>query len=156
MSYEKNKKNVEIAAKWLCDNNYDVWLTATRERSDPAVKAIFGSVVVGTGAYIVTKDGKAYFIANSIDAQEGEQSGVFDETFIYGGKTKFEDVFSKVMLEKVAKYDDKDTLLTMNYSSTNAMADGMKSGLWHKLLKLFPEGYDFRTSEDLFELLDLT
>lgn len=150
MSYEKNKKNVQIAAQWLREKGYDVWLTATRERSDPAVKAIFGSVVVGTGLYVVTAAGKAYLVANRIDVQEGRDSGVFDESFTYAGN--FDEVARNLFSEKIGP----GKLLCMNYSPDNAMADGMKLGMWHKLLKLFPEDYDFRSSEDLFPLLDLT
>ena len=70
MKYDSNRENVQIAAAWLREMGYDAWLTATRERSDPAVKAIFGSVVVGSGVYLVTKEGKAYLVANAIDVQE--------------------------------------------------------------------------------------
>lgn len=71
MKYDSNRENVQIAAAWLREMGYDAWLTATRERSDPAVKAIFGSVVVGSGVYLVTKEGKGYLVANAIDMQEG-------------------------------------------------------------------------------------
>lgn len=76
MKYDSNRENVQIAAAWLREMGYDAWLTATRERSDPAVKAIFGSVVVGSGVYLVTKEGKGYLVANAIDMQEGRDSGV--------------------------------------------------------------------------------
>lgn len=149
MRYEKRKENVQIAARWLRENRYDLWLTGTRERSDPAVKAIFGSCVVGTGLYIVTSGGKAYLIANAIDVQEGRQSGVFDECFVYSGN--FDEVAARFFAEVIGK----DKLLCMNYSASDPMADGMKVGFWRKLMKLLPEGYDFRSSEGLYSRLNL-
>lgn len=149
MSYERNRENIQIAAKWLREKGYDLWLTGTRERSDPAVKAIFGSVVVGTGLYVVTAEGKAYLIANAIDVQEGRDSGVFDECFVYSGN--FDEVASAFFAERIGT----DKLLCMNYSPENALADGMKLGFWKKLMKLFPAGYDFRSSEELFAQLKL-
>lgn len=150
MSYEKNKQNVRKAAAWLREKGYDLWLTGTRERSDPAVKAIFGSVVVGTGVYVVTAEGKAYLIANAIDVQEGRESGVFDECFVYQGN--FDEVARKFFAETIGT----GKLLCMNYTTGKFIADGMKLGFWRKLMKLFPEDYDFRTSEELFDILDLT
>ena len=150
MNFDKNKNNIQIAAKWLSEKGYGIWLTGTRERSDPAVKSIFGTTVIGTGLYLVGADGKAYLIANAIDAQEGRDSGVFDEVFTFSGN--FEEVAKQVISEKFGP----SKLLCMNYSPTNAFADGMKLGFWKKLTNLFPEDYDFRTSEELFELLDLS
>lgn len=149
MSYEKNRENIRIAAQWLRENGYDLWLTGTRERSDPAVRAIFGSCVVGTGLYIVTAEGKAYLIANAIDVQEGRQSGVFDECLVYSGN--FDEVARKFFAEKIGT----DKLLCMNDSPENPMADGMRLGFWKKLMKLLPEGYDFRSSETLYPRLHL-
>lgn len=149
MSYEKNKQNVRMAAEWLRENGCDAWLTATRERSDPAVKAIFGSIVVGTGLYLVTKDANAYLVANKIDIQEGRDSGVFDESFAYAGN--FEEVAGRLLAEKVRP----GALICINYSPENPMADGMKLGLWHKLLKLLPKECDFRSSEELLKKLNL-
>ena len=37
------------------------------------------------GVYLVTKEGKAYLVANAIDVQEGRDSGVFDESRVYSG-----------------------------------------------------------------------
>jgi len=149
MSYEKNRENVKIAAAWLREKGYDIWLTGTRERSDPAVKQIFGSVVVGTGLYAVTADGKAYLIANAIDVQEGRESGVFDECFVYQGN--FDEVAGKFFKETIGP----GKLLCMNYTTGSYLADGMKLGFWRKLMKLFPEDYDFRSSEELYDRLNL-
>lgn len=150
MSYEKNRKNVQIAAQWLREQGYGLWLTASRERSDPAVRKIFGSVVVGTGLYVVTAEGKAYLIANKIDVQEGQESGVFDECFVYAGN--FDQVAKDFFADKIGP----DQLMCINYTPDDGLADGMKLGFWKKLLKLLPEGYDFRSSQPLFAKLDLT
>ena len=149
MSCERNMENVQIAAQWLREKGYDLWLTGTRERSDPAVKAIFGSVVVGTGLYVVTSEGKAYLIANTIDAQEGRDSGMFDECLTYSGN--FDEVASGFFANKIGA----GKLLCMNCSPDNALADGMKLGFWKRLMKLFPADYGFRSSEELYSRLKL-
>ena len=142
MKYDSNRENVQIAAAWLREMGYDAWLTATRERSDPAVKAIFGSVVVGSGVYLVTKEGKAYLVANAIDVQEGRDN--FDEVT----RQLFTDTLS-------GGTDEHPKLICLNYSAENPLADGMKLGLWKKLMKLLPNGCDFRPSTPLYSQLKL-
>ena len=137
MKYDSTRENVQIAAAWLREMGYDAWLTATRERSDPAVKAIFGSVVVGNGVYLVTKEGKAYLVANAIDVQEGRDSGVFDESRVYSGN--FDEVTRQLFTDTLSGgTDEHPKLICLNYSAENPLADGMKLGLWKKLMKLLP------------------
>ena len=154
MNYEQNRENVQLAAAWLNKMGYDAWLTATRERSDPAVKAIFGSVVVGNGVYMVTKNGKAYLVANAIDVQEGRESGVFDECRVYSGN--FDEVAHALFAETLSGGTaESPKLICLNYSADLPFADGMKLGLWKKLMKLLPDGCDFRTSAQLYNRLNL-
>lgn len=148
MNRESKRRNVEIAAAWLRENGYDLWLSATRERSDPAIHALFGSVVVGTGLYVVTAAGKSYLIANRIDIQEGRDSGVFDEAIPYAGN--FDEVVQAFFAEKIGA----GKLMCINYSPDCARKDGMRLGLWKKLLKLLPPDYDFRSSETLYSQLN--
>ena len=149
MHYEEYRQNVQIATRWLGANQCDAWLVATRERSDPAVKAIFGSVVVGTGLYLVTKEGKAFLVANRIDIQEGRDSGVFDESFAYSGN------FTEVAGELLTNQIKPGARVCLNYSPAEPMADGMKLGLWRKLLRLLPDQCDFCSSEQLLKELNL-
>ena len=46
-------------------------------------------------------------------------------------------------------------LICLNYSAENPLADGMKLGLWKKLMKLLPNGCDFRPSTPLYSQLKL-
>lgn len=149
MMFEKSIENVKEAANWLREKNYDLWLCASREGSDPAIRPVFGVRSTGASINLVTSDGHAYMLVAAIDAQESEESGVYDKVVTYKSGT-----FDDAARDFLAEYGGKGPkLAAINFSAENPMADGMKLGLWNKILKLLPEGYDFRSSQELIEKL---
>lgn len=104
--------------------------------------------------YLVTKEGKGYLVANAIDMQEGRDSGVFDESRVYSGN--FDEVTRQLFTDTLSGgTDEHPKLICLNYSAENPLADGMKLGLWKKLMKLLPNGCDFRPSTPLYSQLKL-
>ena len=153
MNFEKKKENVAIAAQWLRENGYAVWFNLIRERSDPLVKAVFGTEPVGNAAYMIAANGEAYLVISSIDAQEGEESGVFTEVVKYGSGS-FDETFQSFCAEK---FTGDGLVGVINFSVNNALADGLKLGLWRRCVALLPQGFvDFKPSEPILDKLDLT
>ena len=93
-------------------------------------------------------------VANAIDVQEGRDSGVFDESRVYSGN--FDEVTRQLFTDTLSGgTDEHPKLICLNYSAENPLADGMKLGLWMKLMKLLPNGCDFRPSTPLYSQLKL-
>ena len=80
---EVNKQKLQQASEYLRDNNIDLWLIFASEGSDPAVKLLTGLKTVGRTAFLITKENKKYAVCSIIDAQESEESGLFDQVYKY-------------------------------------------------------------------------
>lgn len=77
--YSYHKKVIDDVITKLDESDIDLYLIITAEGCDPMTEFIPGVDTVGSSAFLFTKDGKKLATASSIDAQDVEESGLFDE-----------------------------------------------------------------------------
>src|SRR5690625_474975 len=94
--YETQKEKLTQAVDYLQQFNIDAWVIYTSEGSDPCIPLITGVGTVGPGAFIITKKGEKLAICNTIDAQDIEQSELFDEVIHYTGDLRSEEHTSEL------------------------------------------------------------
>ena len=97
----------------------DLYLIITSEGSDKMTRFIPGVDTVGSGAFFFTKEGKRYGVASTIDAQDVEESGLFDEV------VRYQDYESAVagLLEWL-----NPKRVALDFSETDAECDGLTLG----------------------------
>lgn len=134
--YAINKEKISQAQKYLCNLDIDCWLILTKEGSDPATPLMFGLSIVGDAALLITEE-KVIAICSSIDDQDIEESGLFNEVI------KYSDSFSN-SLKQVIEEDLKPEKIAINYSEKNHLADGLTVGKYRKLLKTLDAKYHGR------------
>ncbi len=81
--YSYHKKVIDDVITKLNESDIDLYLIITAEGCDPMTEFIPGVDTVGSSAFLFTKDGKKLATASSIDAQDVEESGLFDEVRHY-------------------------------------------------------------------------
>ncbi len=115
------------ATQYLKENNIDLWLIYSSEGSDPAVSLLLGLKTVGRTFFLLTREGKQYAIATIIDAQEHEDSGLFDEVIRYQGEP---DAALKSLVEKL-----NPNQIALNYSVNDHLCDGLTVGRYRYIKK---------------------
>lgn len=114
--------------------NFDVWLIVAQETGyehDPVYPLIFGERDLGKGFLILTKSGRKIAVVSGLDRTIPESTGVWDEVFVYGKKPY--DTLCEVLQEI------KPGTIAVNYSETDASADGLTYGKYLQLTKTFSE-----------------
>ena len=81
--YSYHKKAIDDMIGKLKELDIDLYVIITAEGCDPMTSFIPGVDTVGSGAFLFTKEGKKLATASSIDAQDVEESGLFDEVVRY-------------------------------------------------------------------------
>src|SRR5690625_2861041 len=102
--YETQKEKLAQAVDYLNELNIDAWVIYTSEGSDPCIPLVTGVGTVGPGAFIITKKGEKIAICSSIDAQDIEESGLFDDVLHYTGDMAqvFAETIQKIAPKKIA------------------------------------------------------
>lgn len=131
--YQVNKEKIEQAVNYLNQENIDMWIIYSSEGSDPSLSLITGIHTVGQTAFIFTKDNKKYSLCSIIDAQESEQSGLFDEVI------KYRNGLGPVLKKLVDELDPKN--IALNYSVNDNLCDGLTMGRYRWLEKTLGEKY---------------
>nr|WP_289038832.1 Xaa-Pro peptidase family protein [uncultured Allobacillus sp.] len=118
--YETQREKMNQAIDLLKEEQIDAWLIYTSESSDPCLPLVTGVKTVGPGAFIFTKEGEKVAIVSSIDAQDVEESGLFDDVIKYtsGLSEPLQAYIRKVAPEKIA----------LNISKNEHLADGLTAG----------------------------
>lgn len=133
---ELYKSKISQAVKYLNEFDIDSWIIFSSEGSDPAVQLLTGINTVGRTFFIFTKSGKRYALCSVIDAQESEESGLFDEVITYRN-----DLPEKLNLILDAI---KPKNIALNYSLNDNLCDGLTVGRYRWLSKILGEKYKSR------------
>lgn len=120
------KEKVKQAISYLKDGYADAWLIYASESSDPCLSLVPGVASVGPGVFIFTKDGGRYAVCNSIDAQDIEESGIFNDVIKI--ETSLEDSLCKLICKIAPKK------VALNYSVKEPLADGLTTGRYRWLM----------------------
>ncbi len=130
---KNNKEKMNKVANYLVENNIDLWLIYSSEGSDKANTAITGIRTIGKTFFIITKEGKAFAIANRIDSLESKNSGLFDEVIEYG------DDAGATLKETLTKLAPNS--IAVNYSKDSAFCDGLTVGRFKWLKEAIGEEF---------------
>ena len=104
-----------------------LWLIFASEGSDPAVKLLTGLKTVGRTAFLITKENKKYAVCSIIDAQESEESGLFDQVY------KYQNNLPEVLKQLIEKLNPNK--IAINYSVDDNLCDGLTVGRYRWLKK---------------------
>lgn len=139
--YSYHKKVIDDVIAKLDELDIDLYLIITAEGCDPMTSFIPGVDTVGSSAYLFTRDGRKLATASSIDAQDVEESGLFDQVIRY---ETYDDTLARMVLELQPKK------IALDYSEEIAFCDGLTMGKYEKFLKSMGN-YEFQVcSADLF------
>ena len=81
--YTKNIQFMDNMIARMKELGIDLYLIITGEGADPIPGTCFGVDTVGSSAYAFTSRGDKLAIASVIDAQDVEESGMFDKVIHY-------------------------------------------------------------------------
>ena len=139
--YSYHKKIIEDVTEKLKELDIDLYLIITAEGCDPMTSLIPGVDTVGSGAFLFAKDGRRIAVASSIDAQDVEESGLFDEVIHY-------DTYDDTLARTVIRLSPKK--IALDYSEDVPFCDGLTMGKYEKFRKYMGD-YSFEVcSADLF------
>ncbi|MDP3386481.1 MAG: Xaa-Pro peptidase family protein [Eubacteriales bacterium] len=119
-----HEEKIAQAITYLNEYDLDSWLIFSSEGSDSAVNLVTGLKTVGNTFFIITKEGHKYAIASIIDAQESENSGLFDEVIRYSNNVH--EVLNQLMMRLNPRH------IALDYSQSDHLCDGLTRGkyLW--------------------------
>lgn len=119
-----HEEKIKQAITYLNEYDLDSWLIFSSEGSDAAVNLMTGLKTVGNTFFIFTREGKKYAVASIIDAQESENSGLFDEVFKYSNNA--DEVLNALMMRLNPRH------IALNFSQSDHLCDGLTRGkyLW--------------------------
>ena len=137
MKYEKYRERMERASARLDSIGAQLWLIVTSERSDPCLPIVTGVHTVGPGAFAITADGRRIALCSKIDAQDIQESGLFDPVITYT------DGLGPALAALVDSL--KPSNIALNWSKTDPLHDGLTLGRFRWLEKtlapVFSGGY---------------
>lgn len=139
--YSYHKKVIDDVIAQLDRLDIDLYLIITAEGCDPMTQFIPGVDTVGSSAFLFTRDGKKLATASSIDAQDVEESQLFDEVLRY--ESYDEDLARMVLALRPKK-------IALDYSETDPFCDGLTMGKYEKFLASMGECSFETCSADLF------
>lgn len=126
MNKAYHEKVINDVIEQLKNLDIDAYVIITSEGSDRITSFIPGVGTVGSGAFIFTKNGKKYGISSKIDAQDIEESGLFDEVIKYDS---YDESVSSLMKKLAPKK------LALNYSEKDPFCDGLTMGRYQKFIE---------------------
>jgi hypothetical protein len=127
--HEKLDQAVDI----LGEQEVDLWLTLVRETSltnDPCLDLIAGTYSAWTGAFLVSTTGEKIAIVGRFDAPSVEEVGAYD---VIG----YDESIRPALQETVERLTPRS--IALNYSDSDAAADGLTHGLWRLLSETFAD-----------------
>lgn len=131
----------DVIAK-LNELDIDLYLIITSEGSDKMTRFIPGVDTVGSGAFFFTKEGKKYGVASTIDAQDVEESGLFDEVIRYQD-------YDETVAALLKKLNPKR--VAMDFSENDPECDGLTLGRYQHFESKIKGQMEFEeVSSDLF------
>jgi Xaa-Pro aminopeptidase len=127
MDYTINREKLTQAVSYLQHLNIDLWLILTSEGSDPCLPLIPGVRTYGPGAFIIARNGKKIALCSSIDAQDIEESNLFDQVLTYTAGSGFDLLLRDTLLSF------QPQTIALNYSFDEHLADGLTTGRYRWL-----------------------
>jgi len=133
---------IEDVIRRLGELEIDLYLILTSEGADSMTGFIPGVDTVGSGAFFFLRDGRRFAVASVIDAQDVEESGLFDEVIRYQD-------YDKSVAELVKALAPKRVAL--DYSVEDPLCDGLTVGRYQRFVWSLGGSLPFETvSADLF------
>ena len=139
--YSYHKKVIDDVIVKLNELDIDLYIIITAEGCDPMTSFIPGVDTVGAGAFMFVRNGDKIATASRIDAQDTEESGLFDEVI------RYED-YNATVADMVLRYQPKR--IALDFSEEVPFCDGLTMGKYKKFLNSL-NGYEVEmVSADLF------
>lgn len=107
-----------------------------KRRKRPKCSFSYGTKNCWKNLFLITKEGKKYAIASIIDAQESEDSGLFDGVFKYSSNCE------DVLKELIAKINPNK--IALNYSVNDNLCDGLTVGRYRWLMDVLGDEFNNR------------
>ncbi|MCA0991977.1 M24 family metallopeptidase [Pseudalkalibacillus hwajinpoensis] len=129
--YQVQQEKMNQVIDHLQQLDIDAWLIYTSEGSDPCIPLVTGVGTVGPGVFMVTKDRQKFALCSSIDAQDIEESRLFDKVYKHDGNLAglLTGVISEMKPNKIA----------LNFSVEEHLADGLTAGRYRWLTRTLCE-----------------
>lgn len=141
-NFEFHKKVIDDVITKLGELDIDLFLILTSEGCDKMTLFIPGVDTVGSGAFFFTKDGRKYGVASTIDAQDVEESGLFDEVIRYQD-------YDETVVDLLKKINPKRVAL--DFSEHDPACDGLTLGRYEHFKSCLDGIVTFEeVSSDLF------
>ena len=144
------QEKLDQAAEILREQDVDLWLTLVRETlltSDPCLELIAGTYSAWTGAFLISAGGERTAIVGRFDAPSVEEIGAYE---VIG----YDESIRPALVETVERLAPRT--IALNYSDSDAAADGLTHGLWRLLQDTFagtPYAERFTSSEAIVNAL---
>ncbi|WP_261130625.1 hypothetical protein [Bacillus sp. Marseille-Q3570] len=128
------KENLQKSVEVLNEQQIALWLIFTSEGSDQCLPFVTGVETVGPGAFLITRDDRKLAVCSTIDAQDIEECGLFDEVRTYQQGDLDETL--KTVVEEIAP-----SKIAINYSEKFPLADGLTTGRFRWLKEMLEDVY---------------
>jgi Xaa-Pro aminopeptidase len=118
-------EKLDQAVGILRERDVDLWLTLARETlltKDPALDLIAGTYCAWQSAFLVAQSGERIAIVGRFDAPNLRDQGAYTEVVGY------DESIAPHLREAVERLDPRS--IALNYSTSDAAADGLTHGLW--------------------------
>lgn len=136
-----HRKVIQDTFAQLQQQDIDLYLILTSEGADPITSFIPGVDTVGAGAFLFTKEGKAYAFSSSIDSGDIVGSGLFDDVHIY---EKYNDELAEFVKSLAPKK------IALDFSRTQPICDGLTMGRYQSFVQALGDFSFEEVSADLF------
>ncbi len=134
--HQLNREKLSQAKVYLDQMGIDCWIIKTKEGSDPCMPLMFGLSIVGDALLVVTPK-EILAITSTIDAQDVQESALFDAVYTYSPGGMGEQVSTLL-----SRLDPKR--IALNFSRENPLCDGLTVGSFRSLLTMLTPLYASR------------
>ena len=128
------QEKVDQATKILQEEGIDLWITFVRESAastDPALSLIYGHELTWRTALMLSPTGKHTAVIGRLESETAEKLGVFEDIITYD-----QGIGSRLV---AAIKDINPGKIALNYSSEDALADGLSHGMYQNLAALLKD-----------------